>query len=158
MAKPSPYVDPLAQFGKNGRGVSFLVNSGDKHCNAKSVFDSLKKPAKKAVRHAFRAWLDHHDRLTWLFHGWPSHPKYKGCFTFKWSEHSRMHRFYGFLQNANEYEQGFQLCVLIVHAVKDEKDTDFAELDRVIERRNTFVVQVAVAEAIRELKQKGWPQ
>ena len=159
MAKnPSYSVWLLPRFGRNGRGIAFLECDTDRHCDAKKVFTALSIKPERAVLQAFEAWLDHHDRLTWRFHGWPSHPTYKGCFTFKWQERSSGQRFYGFLHKADEYELGFQLCVLILHAQKSENETDVAELDRIIHRRIRPAVVAALRNRILALKREGWPK
>lgn len=159
MAKKRSYsVLPLPRFSRNGRGIGFLLCDEDKHCDANEVFRRLGQKPRRAVLQAFEAWLDHHDRLVWKFHGWPNHPKYKGCFTFKWDERSTMQRFYGFQQHAKEYEDGFQLCVLVLHTPKNEGESDTAELDRVIERRQRPEVQRAINERVRQLKREGWPK
>src|SRR5262249_36155506 len=149
----------LPGFGRNGRGIAFLVSGEDKHCDGINVYNKLKKGAKKsaqrAVFTAFDAWLDHHDSLTHRFHGWPNHPVYKGCFTFKWHEGNSGQRFYGFLHNADDYEKGFQLCVLILHAKKNERQTDTAELDRVVDRRGMLEISTALQDVIIKLKKEG---
>jgi hypothetical protein len=156
--KPSYSVHPLPKFSRNGRGIAFLLSTEDRHCNAKGVFDKLKGSAERAVLTAFDGWLDHNDRLTNRFHGWPGDPAYRGCFTFKWKEGNSGQRFYGFLHNVIDYQKGFQICVLVLHTRKNERATDKAELDRILERKQKTEVQEALDEAITKLKSGGWPK
>jgi len=147
----------LPQFGRNGRGLAFLTNSKDRHCDAETFYKALDQKGQRPIHTRFEAWLDHHDdQITW-FHGFPNHAKYKGCFTFKWRVRGSGQRFYGFLHGANELQQGFQICILVLHAIKNEGATDTAELDRVVDRRNALEVRRAVRNEVLILKEKGWP-
>lgn len=77
-------------------------------------------------------WVDGVKGPSARFHGFPNDNKYPICFVFKAKEMRGHHRFYGYLCNPYPFpNQRLQLCVLCVHAMKNESDTDRAELARV---------------------------
>lgn len=129
------------------RGVAFLISS-DENVTAKSVFDSLNVNSERILLAWFDAWVDglKNDKR---YHGWTQSQfsgRYTNCFVFKYREKRLEQRFYGFLCNPKNKpsDRGFQLCVLIVHASKNQWETDENDL-RIVERiRMTPGVQKAI--------------
>src|SRR3989442_14985426 len=80
------------------RGIAFLECPEDTFVDARQVFDALTTNWNQRLRGQFDLWLGggRHDKC---FHGWPSSPEYKECFTFKWKDAGTYHHFYGFLIN-----------------------------------------------------------
>jgi hypothetical protein len=72
-------------------------------------------------------------------------PAYKECFTFKWKDAGTYHRFYGFLINPRpESDPRFQVCVLVAYASKNDENTDFTILDKIIRLRAREEITQAV--------------
>lgn len=136
----------LPGFNRDGRGIAFLKIEGDRHVDAKSVYDRLGENSLNAVRTRFESWLDYMINDRW-YHGW-SHPNYRNCWVFKWKEKRHGRRLYGFLCNPREEDPSYQLCVLVLHAYKNEPEADTSELDRVVERS----AYEDVAHALRALR------
>jgi hypothetical protein len=77
-------------------------------------------------------WVDGENGPASRFHGFPNDSQYDMCFVFKAKENRQHHRLYGYLHHPLPVlNPRFQLCVLCVHATKNEKDTDRSELSRV---------------------------
>lgn len=147
-------VEVLPDFNRDGRGIAFLISKDDKHVDAINVFDKLQGNNSYAVKTRFEAWLDHKKNDRW-FHGWPNHPSYKDCFTFKWKDKREGQRLYGFLCKPSSRNPGYQLCVLVLHATKTERETETSELDRVVERsRSDGVKKAVVSRTFRKPKKE----
>ena len=144
MANRRTYaVEVLPEFNRDGRGIAFLLSDDDRHVDALEAFDSLPEKNDFAVRTRFEAWLDHKTNDRW-FHGWPNHPDYKDCFVFKWKNNRQGFRLYGFLCKPDPLDGSYQLCVLVLYATKNERETETSELDRVVERSRDEAVRAAV--------------
>lgn len=98
----------------------------------------------------FDYWIDGGVRDNY-FHGWPNLPKYKHCFGFKWKDRCQCHRMYGFLIHPTpQRNPRFEVCVLVSDVVKNEWETDFSELDRIVSLRNDRAVQIAINELFKD--------
>ncbi len=130
--------------------------ANDKGLNASAVFDQLQPARAREVRTRFDHWIDAAQPNDKWFHGWPGHPRYGGCFTFKWKENRTNHRFYGFLCHPPLIsDASFHLCVLVYHATKNERETDESELDRVCALRAQANVIAAIGEIYHDAKGEG---
>lgn len=147
-------VEVLPEFNRDGRGISFLMSPDDRHVDASEAYEDLSQNGGFAVRTRFEAWLDYKKNDRW-FHGWPSHPSYRDCFVFKWKENRLGQRLYGFLCKPSTQDPAYQLCVLVLHAIKKEKESDTSELNRVVERTTDTTVQAAVKLRAFRKKKKG---
>ena len=128
----------------NRRAIAFLVSRDDGRTSAQDAFNRLAAKKARDVRSRFDFWIDFGINDDY-FHGWPNHPKYKGCWVFKWKDNRQRHRLYGFLVNPLPLgNASFQLCVLVLHATKNERETDTAELDRINALRADPRVKAAI--------------
>jgi hypothetical protein len=127
------------------RGIGFLIDKSDRHINAKETFDALSMAEERAVRSRFDSWLDFKINDRW-YHPF-THPRRKGCFTFKCHENRQEHRLYGFLCNPYKPAPDYQLCVLAIYAAKNSWEADPSELDRIMGLKDNPLV----AEAINDL-------
>jgi hypothetical protein len=126
-----------------GRSIGFL--EGDDELDAGEVFDDLQEKTGMTVRSRMDWWLSGNNGPGEWFHGFPNDSDHKECFVFKWKQKRQGHRLYGFLCKPwPETNPGFQLCVLNIHATKNEYDTDLTELDRV----NRWHASLGAREAI----------
>jgi hypothetical protein len=128
-----------------GRGIGFL--EGHPELDAGMVFDGLTGTEKRQFMSRMDRWLSGLNSPSSQFHGFTSDPEYKECFAFKYKEH----RLYGFLCNPLlRSNPRFRLCVLCIHATKHEKETDYAELDRVNQWRINLGTKLAIAASYPE--------
>lgn len=112
------------------RAVGFL--KGHRQLNAAAEFDALDEKLKNFIRVSMELWVDGMPQPTTRLHGFLSDTEYWMCFVFKAKEKRQNHRFYGYLYNSlPNLNPRFQLCVLCIHAMKKENDTDRSELLRV---------------------------
>ena len=112
------------------RAVGFLEGHGE--LNAGAVFESLDTQQRNFLRVSIDLWVDGANGPATRFHGFPNDKDYWMCFTFKAKESRQHHRFYGYLDNPQPVlNRRFQVCVLCVHAMKSEHETDRSELERV---------------------------
>lgn len=162
--RTNPYiVKPIEGLKRSTRrAIAFLLSSSEMmSTDAMAVFNNLKPNRAREVRARFDHWIDGvQPRDNW-FHGWPGHPKYKNCFTFKWKENRQHHRFYGFLFHPLPHSNAeFQLCVLACHATKNEWETDDAELDSINVLRLRADVLSAISEVYPDSKsgERKWVQ
>lgn len=141
-----------------GRAIGFL--EGDPQLDAGVVFDELEERLARTVRSRMDHWIAGNHKPAWWFHGFPNNPVYDQCFVFKWTHNRDGHRLYGFLCNPQpETNPRFRLCVLSIHATKNEDETDQAELDRVNQWRTNLRSREAIGCIYPEYKQggnKGW--
>ncbi len=113
--------------------------------NAKLKFDSLKPPKDRDVRRRFDLWLICRRNDNW-FHGWPNDLSVKECFSFRWQEKGRHHRFYGFLYHPQpKTNPARQICVLTYHDVKNDWNTDRILLIRSMNLRNSQLVRDSIS-------------
>ena len=109
------------------------------------------------MRTRFDLWIDGgtHDKY---FHGWPSQPRYKQCFVFKWKDGQACHRMYGFLFHPQAGNPAFQVCVLATHAIKLAWETDPRELEGAVKLWNDPLVIAAIMAAFSDAKEgrKPW--
>jgi hypothetical protein len=130
------------------RALGFL--EGHLELDAGIVFDALTRTEKRSFNARLDYWLSGgvHDKY---FHGFPNSPKYGKCFVFKYQKY----RFYGFICNPKPIsDPGFQLCVLILYALKKEWETDTAELDRVNQWRANDATREAIAKIFPEFRDR----
>jgi hypothetical protein len=136
-----------------GRGIGFL--EGHDELDAGDVFDDLPQKVEMTVRGRFDWWIAGNNSPGTWFHGFPNQAQYRECFVFKWKEGRQGHRFYGFLCNPWPLSApGFQLCVLNVHARKNENETDKAELDRVNQWRASLGARNAIGQTYPEYRKE----
>lgn len=133
----------------SGRSVGFL--EGHDELDAGEVFDNLKEKQRMNFRVRFEWWIAGNNQPGTWFHGFPNKAEYKECFVFKWKEN----RLYGFLCKPwPQSMPGFQLCVLNIHATKNEHETDTAELDRVNRWRTSFGAREAIGQTYPEYRKE----
>jgi hypothetical protein len=123
------------------RAIGFL--EGHTELDAGISFDDLKDNAKYTVRSRFDLWLDE-GICDKYFHGFKndSDLRFRDCFVFKWKKH----RWYGFLCNPRpKSNPAYLLCVLAIHAMKNEHDTDREELKRVWQWQGHLGGHMAIA-------------
>ena len=113
------------------RGIGFL--EGHSELDAGGEFDVLPEKTLRQLLPFIDQWLDGRPDIHTRYHGYRSRPDYKECFVFKPRGKRKESRFYGFLCHPQpRTRQRFELCVLCIHALKNERETDDAELDRVL--------------------------
>jgi hypothetical protein len=153
MAGENPYVVALVKEQdaiNKRRGLAFLICENDKKIDAKSVFDRLKLKADQQLRTGFDFWLTGKTN-TKRFHGW-NEAENRDCFVFKWKEGSQGHRLYGFLCHPLLEYPNFQLCVLVLHATKNRRETEPRLLKKVNDLRANDLVRRAITVATKDLK------
>lgn len=129
------------------RALAFLVSKDGGGADAQDAFTRLNKNREREVRSRFDHWIAGGIKDEY-FHGWPNDAKYKKCWVFKWKDKRQRHRLYGFLFHPYPHtDPRFQLCVLVLHATKNEWETDTAELDRVVALQTDPRVVAAIARA-----------
>jgi hypothetical protein len=134
------------------RAVVFLCCPDDRRIDAGAVFEQLERKKEMELRVSFDYWIDGGTADS-RFHGWPNDPRYKECFVFKWKKNRQLHRFYGFLFHPTPFSNPkFQLCILVSHAVKTERETDSNELDLQDSLRNDASIHTAIREEFPEMK------
>lgn len=141
-------VVPVTGLKPSGRrAIAFLVPKEGGGADAQDAFTCLKENRAREVRSRFDYWIDGGKKNEY-FHGWPNQSKYKECWVFEWKEKRQHHRLYGFLCHPYRLTKpGFQLCVLVLHATKNEWKTDTVELDRVVALQTDARVIAAIARA-----------
>lgn len=108
------------------RAVGFL--KGHTELNASAMFEELSSGESRYLLSSVDQWVSGANRPETRFHGWTSDREYSMCFQFR----VRNQRFYGYLCHPTpKWNKRFQLCVLCIHAFKNERETDKAELARV---------------------------
>ena len=113
----------------SGRAIGFL--EGRAELTASAAADSLKGKRRYFLLGSMQRWVDGLNGPPSRFHGFPNDRDYKMCFVFKVRENGSGHRFYGYLYHPMSMSPRFQVCVLCIHARKNEHETDRAELKRV---------------------------
>jgi hypothetical protein len=138
------------------RSVVFLL-SNEHSLNAESRFNAMNEPneprsnQQRTVLSRMDYWISggHNDR--W-FHGWPNHPDYANCFTFKWNYRNVDQRFYGFLCNPrSKTNPRFQLCVLHSHGEKVQWNTEPGFLELTVRLSKTPDVAKAIEESFSDI-------
>lgn len=125
------------------RAVGFL--EGHQELDAAEKFDNLGPNCKKFVLASMEEWASGGKDITTRFHGFPNDREYQLSFVFKAKEKRLGHRFYGYLYQPEPMTNPrLQICVLCIHALKDEAETDRAELKRVDDWRKSDAAQVAI--------------
>jgi hypothetical protein len=125
------------------RRILFLVSKRDKRVTAKPVFEKLDEVSKRAFMTRFDAWIGGQPPKDSRYHGWYKSQysgKYIRCFVFK----SNPHRLYGFLCHPKRTDLGYEACILVKYAKKNQQETDELELRHVEEIRNTQDVFIAI--------------
>jgi hypothetical protein len=128
------------------RAVAFLKSSTDRDIDVERTFSALPRERERELRERFDYWISGGTKDKY-FHGWPGHPDYKECFTFKWHERGICHRLYGFLSHPTPAtDPRFEVCVLVSHATKTTWETD----TRHLERAKRLSTHPLVAQAVRQ--------
>jgi len=126
------------------RGIGFL--EGHSELDAGGEFDALPEKVLRQLRTYIDQWLVCQPDIPTRYHGFWDKPKYKDCQVFKPRGKKKESRFYGFLCHPQlKTRKRFQLCVLCIHALKNERDTDDAELDRVLDWLCNTGARMAIA-------------
>ena len=130
-------------FNFRRRSIGFVQELERNELDAKVVFDSLGDKDSALVKSRFDQWLQR-EVFRKYFHGFDN-PDYRKCFVFKWEKRRKPQRLYGFLCHPKpSSDPGFELCVLVYFATKDDV-TDYALLDRVNALRGNLGVTEAIA-------------
>ncbi len=125
------------------RAVGFL--KGHRELNASDAFDGLGEDRRRYLQSSMDEWISGKDVPATRFHGWPNDAECSMCFVFKARERRQNLRFYGYLCNPlPKTNPRFQLCVLCIHAVKKERESDRSELLRVGDWSRNAAAKVAV--------------
>ena len=125
------------------RGVVFLCCQEDNEIDAAVVFAGLDDKKDRDLRSRFEHWIDGGTNNKW-FHGF-NEEGYRECFVFKWKAKRQHHRLYGFLCHPMpRTNRRFQLCVLVSHAKKNQRETNKTELDGVKALRSDSSVYAAI--------------
>ena len=140
MAKEH-YLATRIQFGQRRR-VAFIERN-DGRFNAIGAFESLLEKPRMTLETRFDYWIAGSPPNKKWFHGFDAQP-HRACFVFKVIQKNVDQRFYGFLCNPDENNARFRLCVLAIHATKTERETDVAELDRIVNIAENRSVAVAI--------------
>ena len=108
-----------------------------KRINAFKDFEALSDINKRRFWKRFEYWTGGFPPNKEKHHGWDA--PYKGCYVFK----SDKHRLYGFLFRS-PYGRNSELCVVCIHAMKNEDNTNRTILDRLNEYQNDETIINAV--------------
>lgn len=111
--------------GNSFRAVGFL--EGHRELTAKTFFDALQENQREYITTSILMWSDTGKDLSSRNHGFKSGTTYRELYVFKQSTN----RFYGFLCNPILGNKRLHVCVLCIHAYKNERETDTAEQERV---------------------------
>lgn len=126
------------------RGIGFL--EGDPQLAAGREFDALPDKTLRQLLAFMDQWIDCKPDIPTRYHGFWKQPKYKDCQVFKPRGNKKESRFYGFLCHPQLHtRERFQLCVLCIHALKNQREKDDAELDRVLTWLCSNGAKVAIA-------------
>jgi hypothetical protein len=141
---------PVPDVGRSsGRGVGFL--EGHTELNAWAAFEGLGVKQKRDLKTFRGEWVIGKDKPKSRFHGWPDDDECDMCFVFKAKERNKNHRFYGYLCNPlPKTNSPFRLCVLCIHALKNERESDRSELLRVRVWYESATAQEAVKEVFTD--------
>ena len=143
-------VQPILGLRRSARRVVALLRSDDDNrVNAGEAFENLSARQDREVRTRMDYWINGGTNDRW-FHGWPNDPKYKRCFVFKWKEQRQGKRLYGFLCHPKPSSPRLSLCVLGIHATKNERETDISELDRIVGLMYDNSVKIAIKQSFEE--------
>ena len=133
------------KYGQDRQDVAFLECAEDAKMNAKGAFDDLNEKHQLEMRNKFDYWKrgNHNDSY---FHGF-NEIGYRECFVFKRKQAGTYCRFYGFLIHPLVLtDAGYQLCILVSYAQKNQANTDPHELSFV----NGIRVRVDVIAAVKK--------
>lgn len=134
---------PGVQFTER-RGIGFLEGHGE--LDAGSAFDGLPDNTRRQFITFVDQFLGCQPDISTRYHGYRSKPKYRECYVFKPRGKKKESRFYGFLCHPlKKTRQRFELCVLCINAWKNERETDDAELDRVLVWQSSTATWATIA-------------
>src|SRR5690348_6328871 len=126
------------------RAVGIL--EGHVELDAGAEFDGLVSKDRDTLRTRMDRWCDGQLGPKAWFHNFDEQ-QYRECMVFK----LKHHRFYGFKCHPLPISSPeLLLCVLTIHAIKREWETDQAELDRVNQWRVNTGAQSAIAQVYSE--------
>jgi len=135
------------------RCVVFLI-SNDRRVTAKDKFDKFKRKIELNFRTRFDAWVDGQIN-TKKFHGWNKSEfsgHYTNCFVFKYEENNKQIRLYGFLSHPKASDRRYEVCVLAVHAFKNQHETHETDLKTIEQLRTLSDIQKIVEDFFKEKK------
>lgn len=133
------------------RAVAFLISNNIK-VTANAAFKKLGRDYKLWLRKRFEYWVGGGKPNIKWFHGWDQSEfqgKYTKCFVFKCREKFSYHRFYGFLWNPKSSNPRYQVCILAIHAYKDEYETYEPDLRKVEELRTLPITKTTIENYFR---------
>ncbi len=133
------------------RGVAFLTHAS-KTVNVTTAFEELGENTRRTFNTRFDHYSTGFDNPKW-YHGWNKSQyegAYQDCFVFK----AQDDRLYGFLCHPSLIDRRYLLCVLVLHANKNDWATDISEL----KRAKAMVSDNQVADALKRLFQKETEQ
>lgn len=126
------------------RAIGYL--QGNPELDSWDAVKALDETRRRYLLTSMGEWIDGLNKPAKRFHGFPNDADYWMCFVFKVKEKRQGHRFYGYLYNPQPHSNArLQMCVLCIHAMKKEWETDRSELARV----ETWYSSSAAKEAIR---------
>lgn len=133
MASPVISYHPAPRVRRSARrGIGFL--EGHSELNCWSAFNSLVGKTRADLLTFMQAWIDGRRIPDTRFHEFKSKPRYRDCVVFKprgGKKERKQDRYYGYICHPRNNGR-FQACVLCIYALKDQHETDDAELERVI--------------------------
>ena len=139
------------------RGIAWLKIDGNEVVNASSVFEGLKESRKQYLHTSFDQWLAFKD-IPDRYHGWPTEPEYKACHQFNYKDNTGRNRLYGFKWRPGIPDGQFEICVLAMHANKNQKLTDPFYKKSMIKFVNDADIQAAITKQITNyLKENSKP-
>ncbi len=125
-------IEALEGVNVNDRSaVVFLVNPKSRFINAKGVFDEYDKDGQRPLKHSATLFVDGHSHRR-RHHGWDQSQrggKYTRCYVLKAPPDIR---YYGFLTNPAVSNPRLQVCVLVHFDTKNQPETDFSILDKIL--------------------------
>lgn len=133
------------------RAVAFLILNNIE-VTANAAFNKLGRDYRLWLQKRFEYWVSGQPPNKKWFHGWDQSEfqgKYTKCFVFKCKEKLRLHRFYGFLCNPKASNPGYRVCILVIHAYKEEYETHEPDLRGVEELRTSPIVESIVRNHFR---------
>jgi len=133
------------------RAVGFL--RGHDELDAAEWFYALKASRKSFTLVSMETWASGSMDIKTRFHGFPNDTEYPLSFVFKTKENKAGHRFYGYLYHPEPITYPrLEICVLCIHAFKNDKDTDRTELKRVDEWSKNTAAKAAIRAEIADKK------
>jgi hypothetical protein len=133
------------------------VLEGHPELNTIAGYNGLIEKDRDTLLARMEHWMAGNDGPAQWFHNFKNTAeKYRLCFVFKVKRGRVGHRFYGYLCHPKpKSDPGFQLCVLCIYTTKTERETDTAELDRVVQWSTNPAARKAIAKIYPEYADEG---